>query len=319
MLRSTVLAPTLVFCLAGCFNEPPGENASDGSTGAASSTGGRTTGTTDPTMPPGTSSTEATGTTESRGSDSSSSFGTTPGSSTAAESSSSSTGGPSDLCGCPIGDLVFCEEFEDFTQFDGDKFDNWVVPPPGEPPLQVDGICGSAFRGELEPDEPFAVIVRTVSNILEGMPETDAIHLRGLLRIAPGCADDGPHRLLSARADVSMDNFLYSADIELDGGALVLAQVTPTGPVVRATIGRATIDEWVAFEITLGGLQPAEGDPTVRAQVGGTEIQEVRPNFPTDPLMFSAVLGPSSFADPADAGCTADFDDVSVEVVGSIP
>lgn len=317
MLRSTVLAPTLVFCLAGCFNEPPGENASGGSTGAASSTGGGTTRTTDPTMPPGTS-TEATGTTGSGGSDSSSGFGTTPGSSTAAEGSSSSTGGPSDLCGCPIRDLVFCEDFEDFTQFDGDKIDNWVVPPPGEPPLQVDGICGSAFRGELEPGEDFAVIVRTVPNILEGMPETDAIHLRGLLRIAPGCADNGPHRLLSARADVSMDNFLYSADIELDGGALVLAQVTPTGPVVRATIGRATIDEWVPFEITLGGLQITE-ESTVRALVGGTEIQEVRPNFATDPLMFSAVLGPSSFAAPTDAGCTADFDDVSVEVVGSIP
>lgn len=311
MLRSTFYSSFLVFCVAGCFSDPgdPVENGDGNGSG-----GGRVTstsdGTTAPTghVPPSSTGSETVGTVDTSSNGSSTGKGLTSSSSTAGDSSSS-TGGPPSLCGCPDGPLLFCETFETFN--DG-VFQNWVAPSSGEPPQQVTGLCGNAFRGEITQNQSVAVISRRLLGVLgDADAQTDVIRLRGLIRLQNGCANDTPHRLLSARTDEGPKGFLYSAEIELNAGQLTLVQRLQDIQIQTDPLeGDVQFDVWLPFEVSLLGLQP--GMPRqILARVGEGEVTVSRFDFPIEDLSFSVIPGPFTFSDPA--GCIADFDNVSVD------
>lgn len=313
MIRSPLCAPLLMICFAGCFSEPPGNGPETGSSGATT-TGGGTTAPTDPTLPTSSGDETTSASTPGTTLDGSSSSGPeTSGTSTGAEDSSS-TGGPAPICGCPEGDFEFCEGFEGFV--DG-EYSGWDIPG-GEPPLEVGGPCGQAFRGEIGPGQSFAVIARRVLDILMGR-NVDVIRVHGILRVLEGCATATPHRLLSARTDTGAEDFLYSAEIELNDGEFVLVQRPASpGEVVVDPLGVAVTDQWIPFEVTLLGLQPVES-PTVRVRIGESMLEVPRIALPTPMLSFSVVPGPFAYLDASMAGCTVDFDNISVEALPGLP
>ena len=179
------------------------------------------------------------------------------------------------------------------------------------------GMCGEAFRGEIDELGQFAVISRRLLNVLTNA-STDVIRLTGLLRIQTGCAELTPHRLLSARTDMGPEGILYTAEIELRESELFLVQ-RPTGEgAIFHSLGEPPLDSWVPFEISLLGLQ--SGSPLlVRARVGDVVEEVARPIIPQDQLSFSVIPGPFAYINPELSGCTVDYDTLHVELLPAQP
>jgi len=294
MRRVVVL---LLALLPGCFSDPPRNSGGDDTTG-------------DDT---GNASTSASTSSSTDDSTSSTSGGSSEGSTSQVESGTSSESGVSDStgiapgCGCDDVDVLFCEPFDGF---DG-GFADWSVPSGSAPPAQVEGPCGPAFQGRIMAGQEYAVITRAVPVTAD----INGVFMRGSLRVEPGCAAMGPHRLLQARVDQGKPlQYAYSTEYMLDpDGSTRVTQTTPVPPPTVHDLEAPALGTWVDFEFGLTGFDPS-ATPELTATVDGHSIMVERPALGVGPLQFTVVLGPFSPAAPELAGCTVDFDDVSVSL-----
>ncbi len=308
----TRLALVSAVSLAGCFSEPPA------TTGEATSSQGSTGEDDDATSRVGSSgaATETAGTTGGPGT-TEGSADSTSGEGTDA-SSSSTTDTPPPQCECDAEDADFCEDFELLSN---DDFGPWAVPnAAGAVPPQIieDEACGKAFRGSIGAGESFSVIVRPVDN--PNPAANPSSTLRGRMRIDDACASMTEHRLFELRFDQDGQTVVSRVGLFTGSRGASIRSVVPPSAPVQSDLEPLPRGAWFEFELVVD--QPDVAVPgSILLRIDGGVVLTLEFDSPAlvDDIVVSPVLGPFAESDPAMAGCTVDFDNVSLSIADETP